>query len=140
MPRCLIALKQPNGVCEAVRCDADGYPDSVGLILQNFYRKKEKVEELVKLGSLACLAESLKNTLAYERDFNIIQRGAEFRTEESLMLYFSLRSNARFLYVYDMSKEKWYFTDADSYQLTELLPAMYENRIAMPLFAERRSV
>lgn len=81
--RSRIAIENEDGSVKSVYCHFDGYLEGVGTTLLNHYNTKEKVEELVSLGSLSALYERVKPdegenhsfgnavegiTIAYHRD------------------------------------------------------------------------
>ena len=51
-----------------VYCHFDGYPDGVGLTLQEHYRGAAEVDALLALGDISELYSTLENTVAYHRD------------------------------------------------------------------------
>ena len=132
MPKALIVLKSPDGVCRAVRCDADGSPDMVGLMLHNHYFTTEKVENLLRLGNLACLESTPEKSLAYARDLKISKGGAEFRNESSLLRYFETRGIDEYCYIFDCRDEKWRCVERGNAP-ANMLDYFYAKRVAMPL-------
>jgi hypothetical protein len=67
--RSAIIRKTEDGY-EGVYCHFDGHIDSVGKRLYDFYNHPEQVKELLALGDLSSLGETLKSTIAYHRDRN----------------------------------------------------------------------
>lgn len=57
--RSRIGLKLENGQVISIYCHFDGYPDGVGKTLRNCYVDRKRVEELISLGDISCLAERL---------------------------------------------------------------------------------
>ena len=55
--RSAIGIMDNDGKIRSVYCHFDGYPDHNGTILERHYREREKIEELLKLGSISVLAE-----------------------------------------------------------------------------------
>jgi hypothetical protein len=51
-------MKTPNGY-KAIFCHWDGYPEHVGKMLKEHYNTPKKVEELISLGDIDCLYETI---------------------------------------------------------------------------------
>ena len=71
--RSRIAIENQDGSVISVYCHWDGHIETNGVILNQYYRTKDKVEELIALGYLSSLDKTLEKTVAYARD-----RGEEF--------------------------------------------------------------
>lgn len=78
--RSTVGAIQRNGLIKAIYVHFDGYPSGVGYTLKKFYNTAEKVEELLNLGDLSSLGESIGekqnpasrvsgSCLAYGRDY-----------------------------------------------------------------------
>jgi hypothetical protein len=52
----------------SIYCHWEGYPDGVGKTLEEFWDTPEKIQELIKLGDLSSLGETLEECSAYHRD------------------------------------------------------------------------
>lgn len=65
-----ITLEKMDGTKTSIYCHYDGYIEYTGVILQLYYNTAEKVEELLKLGDLAQIDETLEKCDAYHRDYN----------------------------------------------------------------------
>ena len=55
--RSKIAIENADGTVTAVYCHWDGYPEGNGMILAEHYRHREKVQQLIDLGSISSLQE-----------------------------------------------------------------------------------
>ena len=66
--RSLIGINLNNGITKIIYCHWDGQIYSNGVILNNNYNTKDKVEELISLGSLSSLDETIDRTVAHHRD------------------------------------------------------------------------
>ena len=66
--RSFIGKLNGDGSITGVYCHFDGYPDGVGLTLQEHYRDVAEVDALLALGDLSELYPTLENTVAYHRD------------------------------------------------------------------------
>jgi hypothetical protein len=74
--RSRIAIENQDGSVISIYCHWDGYIKSNGVILNNNYTTKDKVEELIALGNLSSLDETIERTVAYHRDngeYHLIQ-------------------------------------------------------------------
>ena len=63
-----IAIENQDGTVSSVYCHFDGYIDGVGKTLFEYYRSREKMEQLIALGSISELNETIETTVAYNRD------------------------------------------------------------------------
>lgn len=68
--RSLIGIQLNNEVTKIIFCHYDGYPSGVGQMLVNNYNTSEIVDELIELGDLSALGETLDSCVAYHRDRN----------------------------------------------------------------------
>lgn len=59
--RCLI-LKEDGKSLKGINCHYDGYPDHVGLLLDNYYNTTKMVEALISLGDISVLDKKLEPT------------------------------------------------------------------------------
>ena len=67
--RSAIAIMDEDGKIHSVYCHWDGYLDHNGAILERHYTKREKIEELLKLGSISLLAERVTPEEGEEHNF-----------------------------------------------------------------------
>ena len=115
--RSLIGIQREKDKFEVIYCHSDGYPTYNGAMLLDHYSDKEKVEKLLKLGSISILARNIEPNpdlphsfdydkrqddvvVAYTRD-----RGDEF--EPSVMLTLDEMSDYGWI-------EYSYFLDLDN--------------------------
>ena len=77
--RSSIAVLNPDSTVRAIYCHFDGYPEGVGQTLKDYWTDPAKVEQLLDLGNISILAETIGEkvdfdnhpenvTLAYSRD------------------------------------------------------------------------
>jgi hypothetical protein len=66
--RSRIAIENQDGSVTSIYCHWDGQIYSNGKILNENYTTKDKVEELIALGNLSSLDETIERTVAYHRD------------------------------------------------------------------------
>ena len=74
--RSRIAIENQDGSVTSIYCHWDGQIYSNGKILNENYTTKDKVEELIALGNLSSLNETIERTVAYYRDngeYHLIQ-------------------------------------------------------------------
>jgi hypothetical protein len=60
--RSRIGIQKEDGSVTSIYCHWDGYPDHNGKILLSNYTEREKVEELIALGSISSLRKNIVNT------------------------------------------------------------------------------
>ena len=65
--RSKIAIENQDGMVTAIYCHFDGYVKGVGKTLFENY-DREKLEQLIELGDISSLGETLDETVAYHRD------------------------------------------------------------------------
>ena len=105
--RSYIAKKQPDETFKAVYCHFDGYPEGVGQTLVDSFTDENKVDKLLKLGSLSYLRDDIETqnnfktfpirgneielkdvTMAYHRDRGDDLEINEFSNLETMLDYF----------------------------------------------------
>lgn len=115
-----IAKKNADGTITAIYCHWDGYPSNNGRILLEHYTDEAKIDELLALGSLSVLGESIgekvdfdtftskagtSQCLAYRRDRNEKDQGPKTFTEGKYKAY------AQQSYNYLFENGVWTVTD-----------------------------
>jgi hypothetical protein len=60
--RSTIGLKTSDGKVTAIYCHWDGYPEGVGAGLVQFYNTPQQVAELINLGGISSLQETMEET------------------------------------------------------------------------------
>jgi hypothetical protein len=109
-----IGIENKDGTVTSIHCHYDGHPISTGKDLVKTYNDRTKVEELLKLGDILYLDESIEcpeghswltpikgYTVAYCRDKNEAFR---FRTDDSVEEY--LKSSKHYVYLFTLN-DKW---------------------------------
>ena len=67
--RSAIAIQETkNGLVRHIYCHFDGYPEHNGKILNEHYRDPSKVKELLALGDMSALGETIDSSIFYNRD------------------------------------------------------------------------
>jgi hypothetical protein len=82
--RSRIAIENQDGSVTSVYCHWDGHIETNGVILNNNYNTKDKVEELIALGNLSSLDKTLETTVAYARDRGEDSHQATYSNVEEL--------------------------------------------------------
>jgi len=60
--RSTIGLKTSDGKITAIYCHWDGYPEGVGAGLVQFYNTPQQVAELINLGGISSLQDTMEET------------------------------------------------------------------------------
>ena len=118
-----IALEFENGQYMVIYCHSDGYLTYNGAILLKHYNTRDKIEELVKLGDLSCLAPQINpdpnkpHSFEYEnRQDNVCVAYGRDRNEENtqarILSKDEMFSNGwiEFFYVFTLD-DKWKYYD-----------------------------
>ena len=66
--RSRIAIENQDGSVTSIYCHWDGHIETNGVILNENYNTKDKVEALIALGDISSLDETIDRTVAYHRD------------------------------------------------------------------------
>jgi hypothetical protein len=66
--RSTIALEYANGVVDQIYCHWDGYLENNGQLLQEYYKDAFKLQELMDLGDMSSLGETVSGCAFYMRD------------------------------------------------------------------------
>ena len=136
----LIAIKENENVYKGIYCHFDGYiRKGVGEILENNYKSKEKMQNLIDLGALSFLRESIECPEGHSFDnpvegysvFYRRDRGETDNVDSKTFTYDSLIKNLKFndyeyLYIYNLEENRFlvYYIRNDVvklYYLDELL-------------------
>ncbi len=72
-----IALVKKGGAVEAIYCHQNGYPEGIGQTLAKCYGEEEEVAELLVLGAVSILRDTLETCVFYRRDFGAENMEAE---------------------------------------------------------------
>ena len=84
--RSFIATKNFDDSITGIYCHSDGYPEWVGRILATHYTDSATIDELIKLGSISSLGNTLTETVVYHRDRGEEYEGCAQYENESTML------------------------------------------------------
>lgn len=57
--RSRIAIKKHDGTIASIYCHFDGYPQCTGSILQKHFKDPAKINQLMELGDLSCIAPEI---------------------------------------------------------------------------------
>ena len=58
--RSRIAIEKEDGSVYSIYCHWDGYPEHNGVVLQDNYQDREKVEKLIALGDISILCKNIE--------------------------------------------------------------------------------
>jgi|APSaa5957512535_1039671.scaffolds.fasta_scaffold185203_3 hypothetical protein len=140
--RSYIAKKQPDETFKAVYCHFDGYPEGVGQTLVDSFTDENKVDKLLKLGSLSYLRDDIETqnnfktfpirgneielkdvTMAYHRDRGDDLEINEFSNLEPMLDYFD-KSWGDYLYLFE---NVWLVKNDDNDFFMEVKEVLNEN-------------
>jgi hypothetical protein len=131
--RSRIAIENQDGSVTSVYCHWDGHIETNGVILNNNYNTKEKVEELIALGNLSSLDKTLETTLAYARDRGEDSHQATYSNVEEL---FEDGFSSGVEYVYCFTKDGiWLVNELGSVNLA-ILSEVIEEKALIKQFEE----
>jgi hypothetical protein len=63
-----IGILNQDGIVDYIYCHYDGYIDHNGKTLNEYYNTEEKVRELISLGDMNALTETIDSSIFYKRD------------------------------------------------------------------------
>lgn len=103
--RSFIGYQNENGFIDYVYCHFDGYPSNILPLLEN-YNSLQSIKELVEMGDISTLGESLANTIFYARN-----KGEPLNVTRNIPYYFVLtKAKKNFIdYVYVFIDNEWKF-------------------------------
>lgn len=130
--RSKIAIENADGTVTAIYCHWDGYPEGNGMILAEHYRHREKVQQLIDLGSISSLQEFVfpegehsfekpeeDVTVAYHRD-----RGEDMMQEHYASVEDYLTSDVEEWGYLFTTEDKWIYVNG-SYSPLDRLSHIY---------------
>ena len=136
-----IGIQKEDGTVEVIYCHFDGYPTGVGQELLDNYNSKKLAQDLVDLGNISGLCESLELTKqeAYSEKWKHDKMYQErTQDEEAATKYSSIKKYLdeikgnvfiEYIYIYDCVMNQWYSYWADgSKLLLEREIRNYKNR------------
>ena len=105
--RSIIAIRHPNNSIKAIYCHNGGGIEHNGETLFKYYNTKEKVVNLISLGYLSSLWETLNDTCAYHRDCNQAFEIDSYNNEKEFIKAESNRYTELY-YLFDVNRNKWF--------------------------------
>lgn len=72
--RSSIAIKRKDGTIESIYCHSDGYLEYNGALLNQYYKDPNKVNNLINLGDISCLAKRINPDPLLEHGFDYDKR------------------------------------------------------------------
>ena len=119
--RSKIAIENADGTVSAIYCHWDGYPQHNGMMLAEHYTNREKVQQLIDLGSISSLREYVfpegehsferpesATTIAYHRD-----RGEDLVIEQYSSVDEYLKGDLEEYGYLFTADDEWIWVDGD---------------------------
>lgn len=108
--RSAIGYKDTDGTVKAIYCHFDGYPNGVGKTLRKYYNSIDKAKELVSMGSISTLSNSIKNTTFYHRDMGENYEVLTYKSTDDFMYMDNTFIEYRYLYIneYHLQAGAWF--------------------------------
>lgn len=136
--RCKIGVLRENGI-ESVYCHEKGEPENTGVVLRDYY-PLDRANELLKLGDISYLKESIENSNFYNRDREVPLYEVESRLypdEESFL------SVGPVDYFYVLRNDGWYvksMSNLDNYRSINDFVTVDEALLVKPSYKKREEV
>jgi hypothetical protein len=109
----------------AIYCHWDGYPEGVGVTLRDHYTTDNKVQELITLGDISSLGDTLKETESYKMRGDTDTEPRTFNTlDEMFTHYRNCWCEYGYLWEADAS---WYCFDLNQTQPDKYIPRPFIN-------------
>jgi hypothetical protein len=118
--RSRIAVKISDNEIKSVYCHWDGYPSNNGRLLLNYHNNKAAALQIIILGDLSSLCESLEKpdghsydtpkegfTIAYGRDRGETNTEAINHESVSDLIKAANDSNGEYIYLFDCETNEW---------------------------------
>lgn len=110
-----------DGIWNAVQCHFDGYVEGVGSMLASHYSSQDKAENIIKLGCLSSLAETIEESKFYSRDCNepyemnkAVKIGNEdINAATACDMSWDVFDDSNFIYIFDDNEWKMYRYDKE---------------------------
>ena len=97
-----IGIRQPDGTDRAIRLNWDGYVAHAGAILGGWYKNAEAVNDLIAIGDLSEINETVEHCVAYHRDRREQYRlPRTFASVEAYQYCGMEQMSANYLYIFD---------------------------------------
>lgn len=106
--RSRIAIENQDGSVTSVYCHFDGHIHTNGVILNQHYRTKDKVEALIALGDLSALHRTIDLTIAYARDRGEDLVQSKYNRVEAL---FDMGFSSGIEYIYCFTKDGFWLVN-----------------------------
>jgi hypothetical protein len=104
--RSLIGINLDNEITKIIYCHWDGYPSGVGQVLVENYNTPSSITDLMGLGDLSSLGETLDQCTAYHRDRKEPWGQVEPRdVNTNEIVSVGGDYNADYIYIYDENYE-----------------------------------
>jgi hypothetical protein len=117
--RSTIALEFADGTVKQIYCQWDGYLAANGETLLNHYDTPEKVSELISMGDMSCLTDSIESSVFYGRDRN--ETGVSAERYDSFEDYCQNGDSQEYNYI--MREGVWYVERGNQNEFITLVEA-----------------
>lgn len=132
--RSLIAIQREEDKYEAIYCHYDGYLTYNGAMLIDHYQDKEKLEKLIQLGDISCLAENVEpdpnfpHSFDGERQVDVVVAYGRDRGEKNINsrmmnmkeLKESIETDIDYVYIFDTNNNWKYLSYSQKEQLRDV--------------------
>jgi len=117
--RSTIALEFADGTVKQIYCQWDGYLSGNGETLLNHYDTPEKVSELISMGDMSSLSDSIDTSVFYGRDRN--ETGVSAERYDSFEDYCQNGDSQEYNYI--MREGVWYVERGNQNEFITLVEA-----------------
>jgi len=117
--RSTIALEFADGTVKQIYCQWDGYLSGNGDTLLNHYDTPEKVSELISMGDMSSLSDSIDTSVFYGRDRN--ETGVSAERYDSFEDYCQNGDSQEYNYI--MREGVWYVERGNQNEFITLVEA-----------------
>lgn len=115
--RATIAVIADDGSIKSIYCHYDGDLKATGKNLLNNYNTKDKAAELLSLGSLSNLGDSIDTSVFYCRDMG--EDGIYCKSYDSFLEYRMFEDFQEFNYIFQDGKWNIYYPESKRMELLE---------------------
>jgi hypothetical protein len=99
--RSMIGIVNEDKTVSAIYCHFDGYPNHNGKVLTKHYNSQDKAEELIKLGDIRFLENTLQACETYNTPATV------YENEEDYFENASPNYGAKYAYLFENGKWEW---------------------------------
>ncbi len=111
--RSRIGIEYPGGSVASIYCHHDGYPEGVGVALAGGFASLEAAEELLGLGDLSGMGESIETCRAFHRDLGEAREHNRPLTHDDAEEYLARLASGDARYVYLFRDGSWLYASRE---------------------------